>query len=191
MPLRLNQILTIVRTHTDLRTGFDALRTLGNTLTPSPVWNKIPTPTVEADLLLATAWLTENLADRHPTGVYFGLDSLNENEGLGSNLEIGMTNAANPDAPDHQWTYALEHYGQRHLIDGLYNTHRALQKRGLDSSLPTFLFFFGYSGLLLAAALERLAPPFHCRFIWGFHDGDLASLARSTPTTLTRLATLP
>jgi hypothetical protein len=73
----------------------------------------------------------------------------------------------------------------------MYKTHRAYQKYGLEypsSLLADYLFFFGYSGLILAAGLDRIPIDWDCLFIWGFHDGDLGYLARSSPSGITRLA---
>jgi hypothetical protein len=188
MHIPFDHILDIIRTGGPPQAAFDALCDLGRTTAPSPLWNKLRTPNIDADILLAAAWLTKNLADQKPTGVYLGLDTLNENNGLGSNIEIGTTHAANPQLLDMHWAYSLEHYGENHLIEGIYKLHRAYRNAG-SAKLPDYLFFFGYSGVVLTAALERIAPRFDCLYIWGFHDGDLAYLARSSPTTITRLAT--
>ena len=50
---------------------------------PSEVWDKIRTPQVDADLWLAGAWLKECITAYQPSGVYLGLDTLNENRGEG------------------------------------------------------------------------------------------------------------
>lgn len=132
----------------------------------------------------------KHLRDR-PSGVYLGLDTLNENRGEGKNVEIGMTRDANPGELEMDWAYRLSQRGESHLIEGMYKAHRAYQKFGLEYQgrlLDDYLFFFGYGGLVLAAALERIAINWDCLFIWGFHDGDLGYLARSSPKGITRLA---
>jgi hypothetical protein len=48
-----------------------------------------------------------------------------------------------------------------------------------------------YDGVVLAAALERIGVRSDCLFVWGFHDGDLAFLARAAAGSVTRLAALP
>jgi len=158
---------------------------------PSAVWDKIRMPDVEADVLLAGAWLKESIFEFRPSGVYLGLDTLNEHQGNGKNIEIGMTIAADPTTLNMDWAYHLEQRGESYLIEGMYEVHKAYQKLGLDyhtGNLGDYLFFFGYSGIVLAAALERIAVNWDCLFIWGFHDGDLVYLARSSPKGITRLA---
>lgn len=192
MDLPLNDILSIVRQPGELKTAFDALRELGRSLHPSEAWDKIRTPAVEPDVLLAGAWLNESITEYKPFGVYLGLDTLNENHGNGKNVGIGMTRAADPHKLEMQWVYQLPQRGEDHLIEGMYKTHRTYQKFGFGypvGLLPDYLFFFGYSGLVFASALERIKINWDCLFVWGFHDGDLAYLARSSATGVARLAT--
>ena len=87
MALPLNEILAIVRNPSELKAAFDALREIGRSRLPSKAWDRIRTPEVETDVLLAGAWLKENLIDYQPSGVYLGLDTLNENNGEGKNVE--------------------------------------------------------------------------------------------------------
>ena len=183
--------LTVVRDGGDPRKSFDALRDIGRRVMPSAVWDKVRAPDVDSDVWLATAWISESVGDYAPTGVYFGLDTLNEHQGEGSNVEIGMTRAADPGVLELDWAYSLERYGERHLIDGAYKANRACRKAGLEGTgreLAEYLFFFGYSGVVLAAAVERIGVDSDCLYIWGFHDGDLGFLARASPSGVTRLA---
>jgi hypothetical protein len=192
MNLPIDEILAIVRTGDDLRASFDALREVGRSRLPSEVWDKIRTPDVESDVWLAGAWLKESIFSFRPTGVYLGLDTLNELRGDGENVEIGMSRSAIPNATDIQWAYSLEERGEKHLIDGMYKAHRAYLKFGVEGPaklLADFLFFFGSSGVVFASAIERIGVNWDCLFIWGFHDGGLYSLARSSPTGITRMAT--
>lgn len=191
MDIPFDDILAVVRKPGDLKAAFGALREIGRSHLPSEVWDKIGTPEVEADVWLAGAWLKESIFEFRPSGVYLGLDTLNENRGGGKNVEIGMTRAANPAALAMDWAYRLPERGENHLIEGMYKAHRAYQKFGLEypsSLLADYLFFFGYSGLVLTAALERISVNWDCMFIWGFHDGDLGYLVRSSPEGITRLA---
>jgi hypothetical protein len=191
MDIPFDDILSVVRKPGDLKAAFGALREIGRSRLPSEVWDKIRAPEVEADVWLAGAWLKESIFEYQPSGVYLGLDTLNENRGEGKNVEIGMTREANPQVLDMDWAYHLPDYGENHLIEGMFKAHRAYQKFGLEypsSLLADYLFFFGYSGLVLSAAIERIAVNWDCLFIWGFHDGDLGFLARSSPSGITRLA---
>jgi hypothetical protein len=190
--LPFNDILAVVRHPGELKSAFAALREIGKSRLASEVWDKIPTPEVEADVLLAGVWLKENFFEYQPSGVYLGLNTLNENGGRGKNIEIGMKRAVNPLKLEMEWVYRLPQRGQDHLIKGMYGIHVAYQKFGLKypaSLLADYLFFFGYSGLVLASAIERIKIDWDCLFIWGFHDGDLAYLARSSPKGVTRMAT--
>ena len=151
-------------------------------------------PTPDADVWLAAAWRSEHLQDCRPAGVYTGLDTLSERNGNGSNLEIGWTRKADPAVLSMDWAYKSEGGGGRHLIEGIYNARRTCQRFGLShpGSLPAdYVFFFGYSGVVIAAALERIAVDWDCLFLWGFHDGGLCYLARSSPGGITRIAVGP
>jgi len=133
----------------------------------------------------------ESIFEFRPTGVYLGLDTLNENRGEGKNVEIGMTRDANPEELIMDWAYRLPERGENHLIEGMYKAHRAYQKSGLEypsSILANYLLFFGYGGLVLASAIQRIPVNWDCLFIWGFHDGDLGYLARSSPSGVERIA---
>jgi hypothetical protein len=186
-----NDILAVVRRPGDLKAAFAGLLEIGRARLPSEVWDKIRTPEVEGDVWNAGAWLRKSISEFGPSGVYLGLDTLNENRGDGKNVEIGMTRDADPDKLKMDWAYHLPRRGDSHLIEGMYKAHRSYQKFGLEypsNLLADYLFFFGYSGLVLAAALERIAVDWDCLFIWGFHDGDLAYLARSSSTGIKRIA---
>jgi hypothetical protein len=192
MDVPFDDILAIVRKPDDLKTAFESLREIGRSRLPSEVWDTIRTPQVDADVWAAGAWLKESILEFRPSGVYLGLDTLNENQGLGKNVEIGMTHEADPQKLEMEWAFRLPQRGQNHLIEGLYKAHRAYKKVGLEypsSLLADYLFFFGYGGVVLASALERAKVEWDCLLIWGFHDGDLAYLARSSPTGVERLAT--
>lgn len=192
MDILFDYIFAIIRNGGDLRAAFDSLREIAKARLPSVPWEKIRTPDVEADVCLAAAWLKENLTEFQPNGVYLGLDTLNENDGDGKNVEIGMTRAANTNVLEMDWAYRLEKYGEDHLIQGMYETHESYRRFDFEfdgAVLVDYLFFFGYSGLVLASAIERTLVNWDCLFIWGFHDGDLAYLAKASCHGVTRLAT--
>jgi hypothetical protein len=120
------------------------------------------------------------------------LDTLNEEDGGGHNVEIGLTTTADPERLKMDWAWGCEHYGERHLIHGLYTVHAAIMALDLEYELNNpaeYIFFLGYSGIVLASALEELPVSWDSLYVWGFHDGDLAFLARGSPTGVKRLAT--
>jgi hypothetical protein len=192
MDIPFEEILAVVRQPLEPAAAFELLRQIGEAHLPSPVWRTIETPDIEADIEAARAWLHNALDVSRPTGVYLGLDTLNEDDGAGSNVEIGMTSQADPVPLAMEWAWNCEQHGGDHLIRGMYEVHKAYEDSGLedpDSLLADYLFFFGYSGIVLAAALERVPVRWNALFVWGFHDGDIAFLARSSPAGIERLAT--
>jgi hypothetical protein len=54
-------------------------------------------------------------------------------------------------------------------------------------SLCDYIFFLGYSGVILSQAFERIATPRTLLPAWGFHDGDMFALGRTQDGTFTRI----
>ena len=50
-----------------------------------------------------------------------------------------------------------------------------------------YIFFLGYSGVVLAESFARLDTPRTLLPAWGFHDGDLFALGRKQGGGFTRL----
>ena len=158
--------------------------------------DSVPEIDISADISAAQRWLKKEAADSSVTGIYLGLDTLNENEGTGKNIEIGFTCDAHPQSPDIEWIYKLKKYGTDHLIHGIYELHawyypehRVYADHDYDLQLLLdYIFFLGYSGVILAAAIQQEQLQDHCLFVWGFHDGDLGPLCRWSPTGFERLA---
>lgn len=193
MDIPFADILAIVRKPDEPTAAFEALRKIGDARLPSPVWRAIDVPDIESDIEDAGEWLRAAISAYRPTGVYLGLDTLNQDDGAGKNAEIGMTTKADPAPLAMEWAWKCEKYGDDHLIQGMYEIHKTYQRSGLEypaSLLADYLFFFGYSGIVLASALERMPVRWSSLFVWGFHDGDIAYLARGSPRGVERLATL-
>jgi hypothetical protein len=191
MEIPIDEILDTVREPLDPETAFNALRDLCKRTTKLRVWDSVRTPDTEADIATARLWLDQNISEQQPSGVYLGLDTLNENDGWGKNVGIGFTAEANPRLLRMDWAYCCEGRGEDHLIRGLYEVHKACDAFGLeyrDSNLAEYVLYLGYSGIVFASALEKLAPRWGCLFVWGFHDGDLGFLARSSSRGVERLA---
>ncbi len=189
-----DEILSCVRQRSDPRRALGELRSVGQKHMESPLWDGVNTPDCAADVEAAAEWLNRNLAKDCPPGVYLGLDTCNERDGSGKNIEIGMTDQVDPKRDDLEWIFDGLDYGDNHLIRGLYEIHKGYESFGLDESkslLPDYIFFMGYSGVVLAAAIEKLNWRWKALYVWGFHSGDLALLARTSHKGIERLAVYP
>ena len=149
--------------------AFQTLREIGKSHFPSDLWDAVPLPDTEADIASAADWLQKNIADHRPTGVYLGLDTLNQAGQWGQNVEIGLSDAADPSLHDIEWIYDGLGYGDNHLIRGLYQVHQAYDafQLGYPQSLfPDYVLFLGYSGIVLAGAMRPCGPT-GTRFLCG------------------------
>src|SRR5687768_12977519 len=108
MDIPFNDMLDVARKAGEHPAAFDARRKSGEAHLPSPVWRTIETPDVEADIEAAGLWLRDTIDPYRPTGVYLGLDTLNENDGAGKNVEIGMTTKADPAPLAMEWAWDCE-----------------------------------------------------------------------------------
>lgn len=186
------KILTAIRKTTNASDGFEKLLAISSSQAKYADWEKVHFPKCfEKDVCDAAKWIEKSLARYPATGVYLGLDTLNQRRGWGTNVEIGMNSEADPAKINIDWVFNCERYGKKHLIRGLYELHRTYQKFDLEypaSLVADYALFLGYSGLVLAAALERARFRRDCMFVWGFHDGDLFLLCRTTAKGVERLA---
>jgi hypothetical protein len=196
----IDDILEIVRTARDAREGYAQLLQLCGRRTRLRSWPALPAIDADRDVSAATVWLHAQLVRRtSTTGVYLGLDTLNMRNGRGTNVELGGSTEADLKASHaHRWLQFGElWYGSKHLIRSLVR----LRKRyfALDDDLRLFadyVFFLGYSGLVLTAAIARLPPTvragrFGRLYVWGFHDGDLYPLVRAKGDRFARVAKGP
>ena len=167
----------------DLRRGVDGANSI-RPLTPQQI---------QSDVTEAREWLSQQIPDEHLTGVYLGIDTLNEDHGAGSNIEIGWTEVADPADLCIDWAFELTEYGHSHLIRGLHELHA--QYVNTDKSVPfegqqelDYLFFVGYGGVVLQEAIQHLYAYRSTLYTWGFHDGDIAILCRGSDLGLERIA---
>jgi len=190
--MSISKILTAIRKATNASDAFDKLVAIASSHAKYADWEKLRFPKCfEKDVRDAAKWIEKSLADYPAAGVYLGLDTLNERRGWGTNLEIGMNSHADPSKKNIDWVFNCEQYGKKHLIRGLYELHRSYQKFDLEYPADLeadYALFLGYSGLVLAAALERARFRRDCMFVWGFHDGDLFLLCRTSAKGVERLA---
>lgn len=130
MDIPFADILAIVRKWHEPTAAFEALREIGEARLQSPVWRTIDVPDIESDIEDAGEWLRATVSPYRPTCVYFGLDTLNEDDGAGKNVEIGMTIKADPAPLAMEWAWNCEKYGDDHLIRGMYAVHQDVPGRG-------------------------------------------------------------
>jgi hypothetical protein len=145
-------------------------------------WNELPSVNVERDIVAALHWLGSELKKlRAARGIYLGLDTLNMGDGDGHNLEIGGSSKCDPRNDKINWLFSGDlRYGHRHLIFGLYELQVVYSLPAWKSvfELCDYVFFLGYSGIVLAEAFDRLRTQRTLLPAWGFHDGDLFLLGR-------------
>ena len=114
-------------------------------------------------------------------GLYLGLDTLNMRGGHGTNIEIGGSSQCDPSSDDIQWVFARNlRYGRKHLIYGLYELKEVYSTDAwvAVSDLCDYIFFLGYSGIVLAESFKRLDTARTLLPVWGFHDCVLFALGR-------------
>ena len=103
-----DSILKVVRTAPDATAGWKRLRSLCRRHWPSPLWSNFRGVRPAEDAAAAATWLRAQLgaAGRQQTvrGVYLGLDTLNMEGPHGANVEIGASDASQPDSLDIDWT---------------------------------------------------------------------------------------
>ena len=149
----------------------------------SNCWRHLPRPKIGEDIDRAAAWLTKQfkICPVPIRGIYLGLDTLNMRSGRGANVEIGISDSANPVAPDDKrWLYERQAnwYGKNHLIRSLVGMKREYTRERWEyvSPDPDYAVFLGYSGVILSSAFEQATRGREVVAIWGFHDGDLFTL---------------
>lgn len=177
MALPVDEILTEIRIEKDPRKAMRHIVESGRNLLASEIWDAFEEMDMERDIRAAQHWLEDNL-DQLPdfTGIYFGLDTLNMDEGDGSNLEIGLSHSCDPGVLSDEWVYECEYYGESHLIKGLFEVSDCFsneEKWGDEVvNFAEYTIFLGYSGLILRETLNRLEIKNNFISVWGFHDGD-------------------
>ncbi|HET6328893.1 MAG TPA: hypothetical protein VFG04_29690 [Planctomycetaceae bacterium] len=190
MKYPLDEVFACVRQTVPPATAFNSLRDIGRAHFKSELWDAVPLPDSEADIAAAADWLKKSFADECPTGVYLGLDTNNQEEEWGHNVEIGLSDSADSSRLDMEWIFEGLDYGDNHLIRGLYEVYQAYAAFELDhpeSLFPDYIFFLGYSGIVLAGAVERIRPKWDSLFVWGFHDGDMGYLVRTSERGVERV----
>jgi hypothetical protein len=145
---------------------------------PSKIWDEFVNMNIERDVQETQKWLRQNL-EEFPDfrGIYLGLDTLNMDNGSGSNLGIGLSNNCDPKEFSDEWAYECEYYGESHLIKSLSEVSNCFDNTEKwtdeERDFSEYIIFLGYSGIILREALKNLRITKDYISIWGFHDGDM------------------
>jgi|GEM_PF-5404207 len=157
---------------------------------PELDWDQFSDKYLNDDIVAATQWIIKSLKGvPKAKGIYFGLDTLNMEDGDGSNVEIGMNTSCDPGQISVDWAFECDHYGDKHLIKGLYSFFANFTGPEDDNmDLAEYVIFLSYSGLVIREALLRANIKTDFISCWGFHDGDLLLLMNSIKQKITFLA---
>ena len=118
-------------------------------------------------------------------GLYFGLDTLNMNDGDGANIEIQTSNTADLSGSDSEWMFHSNGYNNRWLINGLYNASKEYDQYSSDDKwFAEYVTFLSYSGIVIGSALKKSLTRIPYISAWGFHDGDMYKIAMCDGSTI-------
>lgn len=175
-----DELLRIIRSQPGFELAWQRILELLDTHQSSALWSALPRPDFASDKTKVRHWLQGSLANlAESSGVYLGLDTLNMDEGAGTNIEIGWLRC-DTTRNDTDWIYGDLQRGDSTLIPGLHALHAMYSSPEWKPvfSLADYLVFLGYSGLVLREALSELSAPQDLLVAWGFHDGDMFILGR-------------
>lgn len=176
--LPFDKLLSELENQKDPDKAFSNIVGFGNDALPSKIWETFKDVKLEKDIQEATNWIQSTI-DEFPEakGIYLGLDTLNMDNGKGTNVEIGLSDDCDPHVFSDEWTYECENYGDSHLIGSLYSVSDSFSNEKKwsndETSFAEYLIFLGYSGVVLREALLKVKIKNDFISIWGFHDGDM------------------
>lgn len=189
MNLPINEMFSIIKTFSNAKDGWIDLLAACKLAEPNAPWHQLPTLDVERDVTSALNWLKEELDETNePIGVYLGLDTLNMEDGDGTNVEFGYTQACDTSSDSSDWVYNENlKYGNNHLIYGLFELKKVYQTAPWSkfASFCDYILFLGYSGIVFADAFRKLPKNNTMLVAWGFHDGDILTLGRKSSGAFT------
>ena len=180
MNIPLDEILAALR-EGGIDESLNAIRKIAKKRLPIS-WKGMHTGDFEPDILMAVTWMRSRLAPRSPTRASFQIMPADSCKELLDNVVVEILL---PHDPPHREQYPML---------GLDYLRESFTKLGLGGEGKYFancVFSFGYCGLVLASAIERLAPNWDCLFKWGFVGRDLCDIARSSAGIVTQLAESP
>lgn len=187
-------ILEIVRSASDATQGWNRLRSLLKKSKPSRLWDRFENVDPARDVESSRVWLQKLLPTvdcaRPIHGIYLGLDTCSADI-RGHNVEIATTTSCNPSSLDLNWIFGCNREHECHLIFGLLEMKRVYEQKMWMKfrDFAEYSLFLGYSGLILAEALNDQLLSESFLAAWGFHDGDIFPLGRGDNNKFTRLAT--
>lgn len=157
---------------------------------PALDWGQFSVNYMDTDISAATQWIKKTMKNMPDVkGIYLGLDTLNMEDGKGSNVEIGMNSNCDPAKISIDWAFDCDTYGDRHLIMGLYSFFSNFAGPDDENKdLAEYVIFLGYSGLVFREALLKACIKSDFISCWGFHDGDLLLLMNNTGQKIAFLA---
>jgi hypothetical protein len=192
--LPIDDILLEINNQRNPIQAFKNILDFGNKAKPSKIWETFSKMDLQKDAEDATFWIQQTINKFPDTkGIYLGLDTLNMDDGNGSNVEIGLSSDCDPKVLSDEWTYDCDTYGKSHLIKGLLFVSDSFtnEERWPDDerSFSEYIVFLGYSGIVLKEALLNLKIKNDFISIWGFHDGDMFFLVNKREGKMSLIAT--
>jgi hypothetical protein len=182
MEYPVDETLAAIRANTSMPEAWTKIVNGCKASYPQLPWNSLPALNFERDVAAAINWLQVQLEDiPEACVIYLGLDTINMRDGEGTNIEFGGTANCASLRADADWLVeARLVYGDSHLILGLYELKSVYETVPWEIAydLCDYIFFLGYSGIVLADAFDRLPTKRTLIPVWGFHDGDLFMLGR-------------
>ena len=136
---------------------------------PALDWDQFSVKYMDTDISEATQWIKKSMKNMPDVkGIYLGLDTLNMEDGKGSNVEIGMNSSCDPTESSIDWAFDCNTYGDRHLIMGLYSFFANFSGPDDENKdLAEYVIFLGYSGLVLREALLKASIKSDFISCWG------------------------
>lgn len=154
---------------------------------PSPSWEAMRAPAIDADIARAHRWIVDDLARRdapRPTrGLFFSVDLCHMTGPAGFNVELFATRGCDPEADDALWIWNCEWRGRRHRIESLRgfcelaNEPRFEDVRDSIASVVSL----AYAGLVLAEAVSAMEVETPLLALYGSSDGGVHALVRRRP----------
>lgn len=198
--LPVEELLEIVRAGINPEKTWRSILALCNGSAPSSLWDLLPALDINADIERAARWIQVELDNKLSacTGIYLGLDTLNMRAGDGKNVETGGSALCEPSEDSSDWLSSDLAYGADHILLGLFHLRAKYSEeewRVGDKSVAAgslfgfadYMLFLGYSGVVLGHACKLIKSNRARLFVWGFHDGDMFLLGRSSGNEFTLL----